>query len=207
MNNRTLRSFLILASIILLGASACTAEETFRRWPDVEYSAEEIIETGSTATYSKIFYAPDKMRLEGNVDGSEKIVIIRRDKFLKWKLLPDEKTYMEQAETQSTESTGGTFDDFIGNIIIRANLGEEAINDIKTTKYQVTIKDPRGDIEGWLWKTESDIIVKTAFNRTLNGTLDTATFELKNIRQEPQEPALFEIPPDYKKIDMPGMSD
>src|SRR5437867_6867355 len=68
--------------------------------PQVEYSADSVMQTEDMTMEKRVFYTPMKERHEGlggATDAREAPVqIFRRDTKVMWQLMPSEKMYMEQ---------------------------------------------------------------------------------------------------------------
>ncbi len=196
--------FLILNMIILLGFSSCAAEDAFLQTPTVEYSADEIMEASGMTMLSKVFYSKGKIRKEQNVQGNKSIMIIRPDEEMMIMLMPDQRMYMEMEAPKDKGLEEDVSGDFTKNMVAQKNLGKETLNGIKTTKRQVIIENPEGGYTGLIWQSKEGIMVKMEMTPE-NKDAGTFTLELKNIRQEPQDPALFEIPQGYTKMGMPSL--
>lgn len=198
--NRCARSFLISMIAVLSCFSLCIAENRFLLQPNIDYSADEIMRAGDMTVRSKVFYAPGKIRKDRTVGSTVQITIIRQDKDVIWMLMPGEKTYTEMPIKPGKTLKEDLSGDFMKNTGVQSVLGEEIVNGVKAAKRQVTIKDPGGVYEGVLWQSRNGIIVKMEVDpKKSRSRLEPVTLELNNIRQEPQNPALFEIPRGYTK--------
>ena len=194
---KTEKILLAAVAVVFLTASFCFAQESFLKEANIEYSADEIIVSGGMTIRSKVFYAPGKFRKEQSMEGMQQITIIRQDQGLMWILMPN-RMYMEVSTADGKGMRDGITGDFTKDTIVHSVLGEEIVNGVKVTKNKVTVKDPMGGkFEGLMWQSKNGIIVKME--------TEQMTLELKNLRQEAQDPELFEIPRGYKKMDMPGM--
>ncbi|MFH0839024.1 MAG: DUF4412 domain-containing protein [Candidatus Omnitrophota bacterium] len=162
-----------------------------------EFSAD-MVTTSKDGDYSgKIFVSKDKIRME--IPGST--VISRLDKNVAWILMQQEKMYMEQPLnaqqiTQASEKIPGE--------IKRLLIGQEMVDRKMTDKYKVTYTY-NGNLETmfqWIAKGIS-LPVKTASG---DGRW---VMEYKNVKEGPQQAALFEIPPGYNKFSfqMPATKD
>ncbi len=198
---------MVFSIVTLLSFSPCAAENAFLQQPNIEYSADEIMEVGNIMTVrSKVFYAPGKIRKDQSMEGTQNISIIRQDKNLVWMLMPKEKMYIEMPIAKGKGLREDMSGDFTKNTVVQSVLGEEILNGVKATKNKVTVKDPGGEYEGFIWQSKNGIIVKMELTPKRKNSAETIKVELKNIRQEPQDPTLFEIPRGYTRMDMLGLS-
>ena len=58
---------------------------------------------------------------------------------------------------------------------------------------------------GFMWMSKENIMVKMDAVSIEKGEKNRFKTELTNIKIGKQDPALFEIPPGFEKMDMPGM--
>jgi hypothetical protein len=84
---------------------------------------------------------------------------------------------------------------------LRQPAGQETVNGIATTKYEVDEKTPQGRAVGSLWLSQDGIPMKCdARLATDKGKVSTIRWELRHVKIGAQEPALFEVPHDYAKL-------
>ncbi len=166
----------------------------------VDYSADSTMETeGGMTMKSRIYHTVNKDRME--MGGSEGITsIIRKDKKVVWQLMGN--MYIEMAMDTSNTSGMDAFD-----IVEQAEVGQETINGIKTTKSKIVAvkKDGSGKFGGFFWTTKEGITVKMEMLSKDGDKKMRMTSELTNLKIEKQNPALFEIPAGYTKNDMGAM--
>lgn len=167
--------------------------------PDVkvDYSADSTMETeGGMMMKSRIYHTVNKDRMEmGGSDGMTSI--IRKDKKVVWQLMGN--MYMEMPMDASNASGMDAFD-----IVEQAEVGQETINGVKTTKSKIVAvkKDGSGKFGGFFWTTKEGITVKMDMLSKEGDKKMRMTSELSNLKIEKQDPALFEIPPGFTKNDM-----
>ena len=199
--NRLKGIVLTLAMAILFSVTVWAADKTFQE-SDVEYSADEQMETEDMAMQAKVYHAPGKERREQDMSGMQQIMIMRRDKSVVWMLMPDQKMYMEMKMGQGKEDTADLKDYTIEYSVI----GEEVVNGINTTKNKVIMTDKKGNkFGGFMWVSKEGIMVKMDTVSKVEGSKMRVKMERKNIKIENQNPKLFEIPSGYNKMSMPGM--
>ncbi len=166
----------------------------------VDYSADSMMETeGGMTMKSRIYHTVEKDRMEmGGSDGM--VSIIRKDKKVVWQLMGD--MYMEMPMDASNASGMDAFD-----IVEQAEVGQETINGLKTTKSKIVAvkKDGSGKFGGFFWTTKEGITVKMDMLSKEGDKKMRMTSELTNLKIEKQDPALFEIPAGYTKNDMGAM--
>ncbi|MBK9306391.1 MAG: hypothetical protein IPM58_04700 [Nitrospira sp.] len=166
----------------------------------VDYSADSTMETeGGMTMKSRIYHTANKDRMEmGGADGMTSI--IRKDKKVVWQLMGN--MYMEMPMDASSQSGMDTFD-----LVEQAEVGQETINGMKTTKSKVVAvkKDGSGKFGGFFWTTKEGITVKMDMLSKEGDKKMRMTSELTNLKIEKQNPALFEIPDGYTKNDMGAM--
>lgn len=166
----------------------------------VDYSADSMMETeGGMTMKSRIYHTVEKDRME--MGGSEGMVsIIRKDKKVIWQLMGN--MYMEMPMDASNASGMDAFD-----IVEQAEVGQETINGLKTTKSKIVAvkKDGSGKFGGFFWTTKEGITVKMDMLSKEGDRKMRMTSELTNLKIEKQDPALFEIPAGYTKNDMGAM--
>lgn len=193
MNHRTLLGTLLLAAA--LPAFAGPPE------PKVEYAADTNMETAQGAMQGRVFHARGMERREMNAGGQQMVSITRQDKKVMWMLMPEQKAYMEMplgASRDQGDISGWTFEQTV--------VGPEVLDGVKTTKSKVVAKAPKGDkMGGFWWTTADDVVVKMDVLALDKGSKTRIKMELKNLKVGKQDPALFEVPAGYSKMQMPGM--
>ncbi len=194
---KRLRDAGLLTCVLLvpLAVSAALPPEV-----QVDYSADSTMETeGGMTMKSRIYHTANKDRMEmGGSDGMTSIT--RKDKKVVWQLMGN--MYMEMPMDTSNTSGIDAFD-----IVEQAEVGQETINGVKTTKSKVVAvkKDGSGKFGGFFWTTKEGITVKMDMLSKEGDKKMRMTSELTNLKVEKQDPALFEIPAGYTKNDMGAM--
>jgi outer membrane lipoprotein-sorting protein len=161
-----------------------------------EFSAESITKFGGKIHTAKIYFAPDKWRLESTIQGKKSITIIRADKKLAWMLLPDQKMYME-TKLGTNQLLGRT--EKLPGEIERKKVGFENVNGISCDKYLITYKAEGNakPAQVYQWVSKDNIPVKFA---AVDGSWSS---EYRNIKKGKQPDSLFELPSGYKKFELP----
>jgi hypothetical protein len=80
-------------------------------------------------------------------------------------------------------------------------VGQETVNGIATTKYDMDEKTPQGRAVGSLWLSQEGIPMKCdARLATDKGKVSTIRWELRHVKIGTQDAALFEVPHDYARL-------
>lgn len=196
---RRLCALIVLAGVF--GAIPVGAAQLSR--PQVEYSADSTIQSEEGTMQQHVFATPTKERKEmltGAGDGG--IQIFRYDTKVMWVLMPSEKMYMEHSMTggqkQQNDPSQWTYEDTV--------MGEETLNGMKTTKYKTIATSTDGKkYGGFSWRTKEGISIKQDLLYKEGNEKKRMLTELKNLVIGRQDPALFEIPEGFMKLDMAGM--
>ncbi len=163
--------------------------------PQVDYSADSVMESEGTAMKSRVYYSQGKQRQE--MGGGEGVVtIIRPDKKVIWQLTGN--MYMEMSMDQQ-----GSPDAHDMDVQQQTAMGEEEINGVKTTKYKVIATGKNGKkFGGFFWITKDGITIKMDMLYKEGNSKQRVATELSNLKIETQNPSLFEVPAGYMKNDM-----
>ncbi len=181
--------------------------------PVVEYSADQKIESDQMVMKGKIYYAPGKQRMDQEMKGQKQSLILRKDKELEWRLLPERAMYIERSTSRKTAGAGkqaghgaasDSSDEFDYNFTV---IGPDVVNGIKSTKRKFSTRALDGNvINGFMWTSKDNIVVK--MDATTKGAPGTQgrriVMEITNLKIEKQDPAVFEVPPGYTKFNMMG---
>jgi hypothetical protein len=186
--------------LICMILAPLTAGATSLPEAQVDYSADTTMETeGGMTMKSRVYHTVGKDRTEmGGAGGMT--MIIRKDKKVMWQLMGN--MYMETPMDASNTSRMDAFD-----LIEQAEVGQETINGVKTTKSKIVAvkKDGSGKFGGFFWATKEGITVKMDMLSKEGDKKMRMTSELTNLKIGKQDPALFDIPAGYTKNDMGAM--
>jgi outer membrane lipoprotein-sorting protein len=170
--------------------------------PAVEYSADSYMETAEGVMQGPAYFAPGKERREFTKDGTTMVNITRHDKKVIWSLMPNDKMYMEMKPSEKNSAGDLSLYHFD-----RTEVGHEVVNGVQTTKNKLIMTGPNGEkMGGFMWVSSEGIVVKMdviAMDKNSKARIKT---ELTNIKIGHQDPALFEIPAGYNKMDMGGFA-
>ncbi len=188
----------LFAALLFAGTAAAQQER-----PNVEYSADQSIETAQFSMSGKLYYAPGKERREMIQSGMRSVNIMRRDKNVMWMLIPETKASMEMAMSGSQNNPG----DLSAYKMEFTKLGKETVNGVETSKGKLIVTDLDGrKMRGFMWKTKEGIMVKMDVIATTKGQKMRMKQEITNLKIGKQDPQLFEIPPGYQRGNMAGIA-
>ncbi len=119
-------------------------------------------------------------------------VIVRGDKNVSWILMP-QNMYMENSLDAMSDSS--MLQQAQGEVE-RVSEGHEMVGDQDTEKFRITSETPKGRSVIYQWLRNDGIPAKV---ESADGSWG---MEYHNIKKEPQDAALFEIPAGYQKMDL-----
>ena len=173
--------------------------------PQVEYAADEMMQTEEMTMEQHVFVTPTKERKELVTGGGDGVVqIFRYDNKVMLQLMPSQKMYMEHSfEKAAAQNKGQDISqwDFEETV-----MGEEVLNGMKVTKYKTIATSTDGKkYGGFSWRTKEGITLKQDLIYKEGNEKKRMMTELKNVKVGRQDPQLFEAPKDFTKFDMAGM--
>ncbi len=159
------------------------------------YSADRVVTTNGKTYEGKIYAAPGMQRHEQIVNGIPMIAILRADREVAWLIMPGLHVYAELAFPKAVT-------EYDGMKALGPPVGIDTVAGLKSERFRVEHEGTDGSaLDGWVWMTEAGIVTK------IDGTyLSTkkkelkATYALHDIKLGPQDPGLFEVPHDVKKM-------
>ncbi len=196
---------------LTISAKAEAGMQEIRKKPKVEYSADMQIKADLEVINIRVYYSPGKERQEISIkDGkaSKAIMIFRHDKKVMWTLMPSEKMYMETSLDEAMEKSKDITKCDTCKIIERKTIGSEVVQGVKVTKEKIKTSCPEhGEYQGTMWFSKEDIMMKmeAVIKDTKTKKEESLEIELKNLKIGKQNPALFEVPKDYKRFSMKEM--
>ena len=185
-------AFAMLPGIIFANSSSADTIPA----SDTEYSGIRQVVTAEGSFTQTVHHSHGKERSEMQMEGMSMISIIRPDKNLAWQLMPMQKMYMEMDMKSANKMSGKAPDD-----VTIEKVGNETLEGVNTTKYKLLMKDKSAG--GFIWLSPENIPVKMDFLSKEGKDKNRITMTLKNLKVEPQEAALFELPAGYQP--MPSM--
>lgn len=202
----TMKKITVLFAVTAL-ALAGSVMAAAPKSPQVEYSADTMIETAEVSMHGHVNFTPmmERREMVMGSGGDKMITITRQDKKVAWTLMPSEKMYMEISLADAKSKDAGDTSQYK---IEQTVVGPETVNGVETTKSKIMMTGPKGEkMGGFMWTTKDDILVK--MDAIAVDQKDKRRFktELTNLKVGPQDRALFDPPTDYQKMGMPDLSD
>jgi len=195
--SRRLCTLIVLA--IVFGTAPLWAGQLSR--PQVEYSADSVMQNEDSTTEQHVYVTPAKERRESLTEsGDGAVQIFRFDSKVMWQLMPSEKMYMEHSMGKAAANDVSQWD------FQETVMGEEVLNGVKVTKYKTIATSTDGKkYGGFSWRTKEGISIKTDLLYKEGNEKKRMMTELKNVKIGKQDPKLFEVPEGFTKFDMAGM--
>jgi hypothetical protein len=186
---RTLIAFPAVLSLMAAPASAETLGDA-----RVGFSAERVLVINGQSYVGRMWHMPGEQRHEQDLPALRPIFILRAGSAIGDIILPQLHTIVEFALPKELSILGEPG-------LLRNPVGQETVNGIATTKYEVDEKTPQGRAVGSLWVSQDGIPMKCdARVATDKGKVSTIRWELRHVKIGTQDAALFEIPRDYAKL-------
>jgi hypothetical protein len=169
---------------IILGVAANTGRA-------MEFSADQTTRIGKSTMTGKIYFQPDRWRVEMASAEGPKISINRLDRAVTWLLLPN-RSYVElPLRIDQIPRVGPT----IEGEVARKHVGNEPVSGRKTEKYEVTVESDgkRQIIYQWV-APDIKFAMKTA---SADGQWESV---YSSVAIGPQRADLFDLPAGYTKV-------
>lgn len=192
-----------IAVAAFVGLLALTRMAAAGPGTQVEYSADQVIETEDGVTTMRVYSTPTAERKETK-DGADTVIMISRyDKKVVWNLIPEEKMYMTMPMGGADDKSRDT--DVANYKLETTPMGEETLNGVTVSKAKIIMTDPDGSkLGGFSWTTSDGIMVKLDAISVDKGGKNRMKLEMKNLQIGPQPKELFEIPRGYEQMDLGG---
>ena len=198
MTKRLFASLVVVVATLLPAVAALAADR-----PNVEYSADQVIEAEAGVMKTRIYSTPTMERREMSQGGMNMIMIVRHDKKVIWNLMPEDKMYMEMAMKESSDKT-----DMSAYKIEQTPLGQETLDGQSMNKSKIVMTHSSGSkMGGFMWTTKDGILAKIDAIAVDKGSKDRFKMVQTNIKVGKQPPELFEIPKGFQAMNMGGMGD
>ncbi len=176
---------MLLMAAPLVVAAAANGQQPAPPPLAVEYAAEYRIESQGVVSAGRVYAAPGMERREMNGPSGPLVVIMRHDRRLMWTLMPPSRAYAETPAPPPAPPAPATA------------IGEEVIEGIPTTKYQLP---PDASAQRHVWLTADGIPIRIEQTGSQGGRRIGVMVSLRNLRIGRQDPALFEVPAGYRKV-------
>ena len=186
---RLLLVMLLLLPIAVTPASAATLGDA-----KVGFSADRTLVIDGRSYVGKIWTMPGRERHEQVISAFHPIFLLRDDNPLGQVVVPNLKTIVQFAMPPELHVLARPE-------LTRHPVGQETVNGIATTKYEIDETVPQGHAVGALWLSAEHIPMKLTGNFTAkNGKVSTVRWELSHVHIGPQPAALFEPPKGYSTL-------
>jgi len=185
-----------LAAVIGVLMLACIANA---QSPLRDFSADVVHTVGKRVTNEKVYSSEKAIRVEKEDKGKQSITIMRLDRKAIYVLMPEQKSYMDMGSFgQSSTEMASSME---GAKVERQALGSEDVGSYHCDKYRVQTTYEGHVYTGLEWNAKelNGFPVKQADEK------GSWSKEYQNVKLGAQDPSLFEVPADYKKIDLGGM--
>jgi hypothetical protein len=191
---RVLRCIVMAFPLAVLSLIAAPAWAETLGDAHVGFSAERVLVINGQTYVGRMWHMPGEQRHEQDLPALRPIFILRADSAIGDIILPKLHTVVEFALPKELSLLGDPG-------LLRQPVGQETVNGIATTKYDVDEKMPQGRAVGSLWLSQDGIPMKCdARVATDKGKVSMIRWELRHVKIGTQDPALFEIPRDYAKL-------
>jgi hypothetical protein len=167
-----------------------------------EFSADLVQTRGGETSQGKFFLKGDKHRTEITEAGQSSVMIMDVPNKKSYMLNPKDKTYMDlSAMGMGAGQTQAQSEEELKKLGEWKNAGTETVNGYECEKKIFVYKDKSmGEMTHWISKKLHYPI--KMFYQSRGMTMIT---EYKNIKEGGVDDKLFQIPPGYQKMAMPGM--
>lgn len=189
---------LAFSAVAVCGALTCIPGANAQS-PPRDFSADVIHTTGKKVVNEKVYSSQQAVRIEKEEKGKKSISIMRLDRKQLLVLMPDQKSYMDMGSFG--QGTADLVNSMEGAKVDRQAQGSESVGPYHCDKYRVQTTYEGHVYTGLEWdaKELNGFPVKQADEK------GSWSKEYQNVKLGPQDPSLFEVPPDYKKIDLGGL--
>ena len=191
------------ALAVLLATATAQADGLPFGQPKVPYSAVTLTEIAGQTMQTRVYYTPGHQRNEIDTSIGPQIMLMDFDNHVAYMLMPMAKGYSEMPMGTHGMAGADTEQDPQGSVESEA-LGRETIAGQETTKYRFQVTTAQGSTKGFAWVTDDGILMRSE-SETTTGAADTTpgrmVMSLQELQIGPQDPALFELPADYQKME------
>jgi hypothetical protein len=191
---RVLRVTLIAFALAVPALIAAPASAETLGDARVGFSAERVLVINGQSYVGRMWHMPGEQRHEQDLPALKPIFILRAGSAIGDLILPKLHTVVEFALPKELSLLGDPH-------LLGKPVGQETVNGIATTKYDVDEKTPQGRAVGSLWLSQEGIPMKCdARLATDKGKVSTIRWELRHVKIGAQDAALFEVPRDYARL-------
>ncbi|MEO8558140.1 MAG: hypothetical protein ABI439_03695 [Rhodospirillales bacterium] len=163
----------------------------------VSFSADFMVDADGRPSDGRIMFIPQRRRVEVTTDGRHIVGITYLDLGVGYSMDLDRKVYSEfNVGPTPALPTGSIFPNWT---VTRD--GEDTVDGYVRTRYNAEEHRPNGDgFRGILWLVEAyNLVVEAKGINKAGGRTWPVKYRIFNIKVGPQDPALFEPPPDFTR--------
>jgi hypothetical protein len=177
--------------------------------PDLEFSATAVQSLPQNRTMTgRLYVSKAKTRQETSQDGQTRVTISDAQQGAAWMLNPDRKEYVEVKSPSRGEGGGESSRMPLpnepghpctqqGSPLTCTRLGTELVSGRQTDKWEFVATQGQETYRTVMWVDQRlRLPVKAEFPGGMAS-------ELRDIKEGPQPADLFQVPADYKKIELP----
>ena len=176
-----------LGTVLLLAASLVQA---------AEFTATMVTKAGGVEIPGKIYVKENKVRNEVQAGGQTSIHILRPDKKVVWIIIPQQKAYVEMPITHTAQQKMMPLTE--DQKAKMKKVGTETINGYACDKYETTMSHQGKPMQVFTWvATDLGVPIKIVSE---DGSF---SMEYKDIKPGQVADSLFDVPQDYKKMQLP----
>lgn len=205
-----IRSYLSHGSLLLTALTLIGASATAPMAAELQFSARTVQTTPKNERMTgRVFFGDERMRTEMTREGETRINIVDNRRRVAWILNPGRKEYVEfkgEADRSSAQAPvpgrpalpdepGSPCQE--GRGLVCNKLGAEVIGGRPTDKWEFVMTRGEQTQRSLVW---IDTRLKIPVREELPGGY---VRELLDIKEGPQPDSLFQIPADFKRIEMP----
>jgi len=199
---RFARALIGSLALTFLGVAAAAEDLPFGQ-PTVAYSGVTVTEVGGQAIQTRVYFTPGHQRNEMDTVVGQQIMLMDFANKVSYMLMPMAKSYMEMP--MGVQGTAGEepAEDPKGEIEHEV-VGKETVGGQETTKYHFRVTTSDGSTDGFAWVTADGILMRSETETSL-GAGDQSpgriVMTLQDLEIGPQDPVLFELPADYRRME------
>jgi len=196
-----LRVLAAAAAFVLAATQPASAQPGPLGTPTSPYTADSRMTAGGQQIDAKIAVAGTNERRELTMRGQRSITLIDHKTQKAVMLMPAQKMAMDVAMSQAAGPTSP------GDMKWTTQaVGPERVGNVDATKYKVEGSNAQGSkTSGHVWATAERIMVKSEFDITDKGRTTKVSQVLSNLKIGPIDPTLFQVPPDYRRMQIQNM--
>lgn len=185
---------ILLATLLTLADTRAPSALTLENAP-VGFTAERLLVLDGKTYLGRIWHMPGEERHEQNLQGANPVFFILHDNSgIADIVLPKLHTVAELPVPAALTILQNPQ-------LLKAPVGRERIDGIRTTKYAVDVTAPQGHATGYIWLSSAGIPIKCEGRfRAPRGRVTTIRWELRHLHIGSQPAALFAVPKGFSKL-------